>query len=393
MLTCKPFSGAEKYPFIHFNAFEEYPEEKREYQGCPTIAVTPQGRLFAGLYTGGQMEPCILNANILFYSDDHGETWSKPILTIAADTLHYVRNIDIQLWMNPNGELWVFYTQAPYKKDDVPSSIIHLETVCDWSQYYPTCTVMVCKKPDDDVLEWEEPRIFVTGFMRSKLFVSTLGRLFIPAYRYESTDYFQVFVSDNGGTTYRTIRIPGKPAANCFDEGMITEYQHRLRFVARTNQGCYYTSFSEDDGETWSEAIPWEKAPSTRFYLGLLSDNTSIYVRNISRGEDRTGMEVYLSKDGADTFYAHLILDEDENVSYPDVCQDEEGWIYIIHDCERDNRNHIDLATLTSGAAKEIRLSRLRKEDIETGTLSAGAFLKKVISKGGENRVFEVPLR
>jgi hypothetical protein len=71
------------YRYINFSPDESASEEHRAWQGCPSVAVTKNGRLFAGWFSGGAFEPCIRNYNILVKSDDHGKTWSSPLLTIS----------------------------------------------------------------------------------------------------------------------------------------------------------------------------------------------------------------------------------------------------------------------------------------------------------------------
>ena len=66
-------------------SFIQYEEKKhgtstRLWQGCPTIAVTKGGKLFAGWYSGGSREPSLLNYNLLVESKDGGLTWSTPLL-------------------------------------------------------------------------------------------------------------------------------------------------------------------------------------------------------------------------------------------------------------------------------------------------------------------------
>ena len=93
-------------------------------------------------------------------------------------------------------------------------------------------------------------------------------------------------------------------------------------------------------------------------------------------------MKILLSDDDGISWKWSLILDDRERVSYPDLCEDEEGNLYIVHDRERDNRIHLDTSTWHSTAAKEILLSRIRIEDIQSGKrVTPGSFVSRVISK------------
>jgi len=72
-----------------------YDEQIRNFQGCPTIAVTKKGRIFLGWYSGGVKEPHIENYNILVYSDDDGKTFTKPYIIIPSDKERLVHALDI----------------------------------------------------------------------------------------------------------------------------------------------------------------------------------------------------------------------------------------------------------------------------------------------------------
>ncbi len=89
---------------------EAYSLDFRKWQGCPTIARTAGGRLWAGWYSGGICEPDENNYNLLVYSDDEGSTWSDPVLVIDSRPEIRLRAMDIQLWMDPAEKLWVFWT-------------------------------------------------------------------------------------------------------------------------------------------------------------------------------------------------------------------------------------------------------------------------------------------
>ena len=78
----------------------KYDENIRNFQGCPTIAVTKKGRIFVGWYSGGIKEPDMDNYNLLVMSDDNCQTWSKPILIIPSNKELFVHALDIQLWMD-----------------------------------------------------------------------------------------------------------------------------------------------------------------------------------------------------------------------------------------------------------------------------------------------------
>lgn len=373
------------YQYINFTPSAYYGEDNRAWQGCPTIAVTKKGRLFAGWFSGGAFEPCLLNYDILVMSDDKGKTWSKPILTVETDKINRLRKIDVELWINKDNSLWVMWTVSPYTE---MSKIATIKTPfeCDYQLEFLYTEVMVCKNPDADELVWEKPRKMCEGFMRNKPIETSTGRIIAPAYGYSSNKY-EIRCSDDGGETFFTVEIEGKPDVNVFDEIMVCErLPGKLRLLARTNKGYYLYSDSFDDGNTWSELKEYSKAPSARCYYGKLSSGMIIHARNVSI-DKREGMKVCLSEDGGETFPYEMILDDRELVSYPDIDEDENGNIYIVYDRERDNRIKLNNENWISESAKEILLCKLTVDDIKNNKLSNSSFVRKIISKAKINEV------
>ena len=382
--VCEGWSLIE-YPYINFEPDDSYGEEMRRWQGCPSVAVTKKGRLFASWFSGGAFEPCIDNYNILVMSDDRGESWSAPILTVSADREKRLRKIDIELWVDKANALWAMWVVSPYTEKSTAATI-KTPFECDYQRDFPYTEVMICRDPDADTLVWEKPRIMCEGFMRNKPILTSCGRIIAPAYGYNDTEY-KIRCSDNGGESFYTVSVPGKPAARVYDEITVCERRAgEVRFLARTKCGYYVASDSRDGGSTWTEATEYEKAPSSRCYFGRLKNGMIAYVRNVS-DKKRAGIKICLSADGADTFPYELLLDGREGLSYPDLDEDENGNIYIVYDRERDNRVKLNKDTWISEAAKEILVCKITVDDVISGALSEGSFAQRVISKAMINEV------
>lgn len=369
------------YSYIDFAPGPETWEEHRAWQGCPTVARTAGGRLFAGWYTGGLLEPCIDNFNVLVRSDDNGETWSHPILAVYSDRENRNRNIDIQLWVDPRNRLWVMWTRSPYP-ENAPAATIRTPFVCNYHKEFTGVELLLCCDPDAETLVWEDPRVICGGFLRCKPIVTTSGRYIFPAYDWVHPDRYYLRFSDDEGQTFYDVPASEKAGTRAFDETMVYETLDgsMLRYLVRTNCGFAGCSESFDGGKTWTATHPYMKYPSTRLYIGRLSSGMLAMVRNIAETE-RTGMKVCLSDDEGETWKWELTLDTRPEISYPDLCEGD-GYIYIVHDRERCNRSKLNTETWTSEAAKEILLSRVTEEDIRRGTLGDGSFVSRVISKG-----------
>ena len=374
-----------EYPYIDLTPDTSCDESARAWQGCPSVAVTKGGRVFAAWFTGGAFEPCINNYNLLVVSDDGGVNFSSPLLTVGPDRERRNRNIDAQLWIDEQNCLWLMWTVSPYYESSRPASIKE-EVVWDYQREFPFTEVMKCADPDAETLVWSRPRILCEGFTRNKPVRLASGRIIVPAYDYTG-DKYTFRISDDGGESFFTTVSEGKPDRCVYDEIALYERTpDELYYIVRTNRGYYLSGVSKDGGNSWSRAEKYEKAPSSRAYIGTLGGGIVAYARNVS-DKSRVGIKLCLSEDGGVSFPHEMILDSRERVSYPDVAQDERGNIYVIYDRERDNRIRLDRATWRSDAAKEILLCRVTADDVRSGKLSEGSYLSHVISRAGQDEV------
>ena len=82
-------------------------------------------------------------------------------------------------------------------------------------------------------------------------------------------------------------------------------------------------------------------------------------------------LTAFLSEDEGRTWPYRLMLDERNEVSYPEAIQDEAGRIYVCYDRSRTGEKEILMATFT-------------EEDILQGAfLSPESDQRRIISKGG----------
>lgn len=350
--------NARKIPceLIRYPQEEKYTKESiRNFQGCPTLAVTKKGRIFLGWYSGGRREPHMDNFNLLTYSDDNGRTFSKPILVIPSSHENCVQALDIQLWINTEGELCVFWVQNNTAlHEGVEEEIRIIEgkpwvTVdgYDFFDFEHALWRSVCKNPDADILEFSEPEYIDKGFLRCKPTVLKSGRQLYFNYD-QNSDRYGYAISDDGGRTL-THAYGAKKLLTCFDEGMAYEMQDgRIRLLARTELGTgeLAESYSADGGLTWSEAVlSGIESPNTRFYVARTPSGRILLVNNDDR-LSRKNMTVYLSEDDGVTWKYKRLIDSRESLSYPDV-DFYDGRIYLTYDRERTGAMEILFLSFT----------------------------------------------
>ena len=80
-----------------------YAASTRAFQGIPSLACGPDGRLFAVWYGGKTPGEDRNNYVMLVTSGDGGRTWSDEILVVDPDGEGPVRAYDPQVWLAPDG--------------------------------------------------------------------------------------------------------------------------------------------------------------------------------------------------------------------------------------------------------------------------------------------------
>ncbi len=324
---------------------EKYGTDIRKFQGCPTLAVTREGRIFLGWYAGGCCEPHMENYNLLIYSDDGGNSWSNPIVIIPSDRQRFVHALDIQLFVAPDGKLHVCWVQnntkpAPEKMPEYPKG--QPAIIVDgflFDDFRHTEWEIICDDPDAENLIFSAPRNLCDGFLRCKPTFLKNGDWLFYAYSQLSKKY-RYYISNDQGCTYLPMEGAEK-TPTWFDEAMAYErLDGSIRMLARTSTGELSESISFDGGHTWTDAMPSGiDNPDTRFFIARTPSGRILLVNNDSRTR-RENMTVYLSEDDGKTFEYKKCIDSRDGTSYPDV-DFYDGKIYLTYDRERTDAKEI----------------------------------------------------
>ncbi|QGJ71645.1 Exo-alpha-sialidase [Planctomycetales bacterium 10988] len=303
----------------------------RAFQGIPSMAIAPNGRLWADWYAGPTPGEDENNYVVLSTSGDGGETWNE-ILVIDPDARGPVRAFDPELWLAPDGRLFVFWAQAE-GHDGKISGVWCIET----------------KEPNKKNPKWSPPRRLTDGIMMCKPLVLSSGEWILPASTWRETDNSaRVIVSTDQGKTWKLRGACNVPVeARQFDEHMLIERENgSLWMLVRTKYGIG-ESISTDRGKTWPELKPSSIAhPGARFFIRRLESGNLLLVKH-GKIEEKTGrshLMAFLSDDDGHTWQGGLLLDERNGVSYPDGQQAADGRISIIYDYSRTRERHILMA-------------------------------------------------
>ena len=335
---------------------EKHSLTSRKFQGIPSLAISPAGRIWAIWYAGKTPGEDENNYVVVSTSGDDGESWIEKLI-IDPDEEGPVRAFDPELWIDPDGKLWLFWAQT-IGHDGAKSGV--------WAK--------TNSDPDDENSKWSESKRITDGVMMCKPTVLTTGEWILPVSTWRETDNSaRVVVSNDKGKTF-TIRgacnVPVK--VRDYDEHMIVERNDKsLWMLIRTKYGIG-ESFSNDHGKTWS--VPTESViqhPSARFFIRRLTSGNLLLVKHgqINERIGRSYLTAYLSKDDGHTWLGGLLLDKRNGVSYPDGQQSSDGTIHIIYDYSRT-------------AAREILLAKFTETDVVSGDRESSAVsLRMIISK------------
>ena len=339
----------------------------RAFQGIPSIAVAPSGRLWATWYAGITPAEDSNNYVVLSTSGDNGKTW-KEVLVVDPDRDGPRRTFDPELWITPEGKLWWTWSDVIYRGEWATTRL--------W--------MMELADPDAEDSPRKPPaKIGIGGVMMCKPLTLSTGEWVLPISRWFTDGSAKMVVSTDRGKTW-TVRggVNTPKESRLYDEHRFVERKDgSLWALIRTRYGIG-ESVSTDRGRTWSDSKPSKlQHPSARFFIDRLSSGNLLLVKHgpLHEKTGRSHLTAYLSKDDGVTWQGGLLLDDGRRMSYPDGQQDKDGLIRIIYDSERRD-------------SRLILMASFREEDVLSGRAdSESVRLRQVVSKGsgGKEKVEE----
>ena len=349
-----------------------FANKNRRFQGIPGIERTPRGRTFVSFYGGMEKEESG-NFVVVLLRDRDADPFGEPYLVVEAPNA-VCRTFDPVLWLDDGGRLWLFWSQS-YTYFDGRAGV--------WAA--------VCEEPDAPRPVFGKPRRFANGVMMNKPVILSTGEWLACCALWcdEFSDYndlpeerfSNVYCSRDRGESFTKIGYTAYPDRST-DEPEIVELSDGTLWMLIRGRHGIGQSFSDDRGVTWRDTgDSGIGGPCSRFCIRRLPGGRILLVNHHDflrdpnevplAGNNRRNLKAMLSDDDGKTWKGFLLLDEREEVSYPDVTWDAEGNLYIVYDRGR----YTD---------REILMARVTEADILAGALvTDGSYLKKVINKAG----------
>ncbi len=343
------------------SSVENYTPESRMFSGISSLAVSPNGHMWAVWYAGITPNEDVNNYVVVSTSSDNGQTWEE-VLVIDPDGKGPVRAFDPEVWFDPNGDLWVFWAQQIQPSRSTRCGVWAITT----------------RNTESSNPEWSVPSRLTDGVMMCKPIVLSTGEWALPvSYWHEWENSAKIVVSNDQGQTWKIRGAVNTPKiVRNHDEQMLIERKDgSLWMLVRTKYGIG-ESISVDKGYTWSPLVPSNiQHPVARFFIHRLNSGNLLLVKHgpIDMQTKRSHLMAFVSKDDGHTWSNGLLLDERPGVSYPDGQQVSDGTIYITYDYMRKKDQNIYMTSFTEDdilCASDRKILKVFNS-------------RKVISKGG----------
>lgn len=193
------------------------------------------------------------------FSSDEGETWSSPRVLIEKDP-------DAENIMSPSlfnmadGRLGLMYLRKFERPDGALTCMPMFTSSCDkgenWSE--PICCIeregYYCPQ-NDCVTVTKEGRI-ILPFSSHRLYRRRGGE---PGADEPQTPEIFIVISDDNGKSWKhisTIRSPYSDNEGFAEPGVYVYEDGKYWMYCRSAYGFQYFSISEDEGKTWTSAMP-----------------------------------------------------------------------------------------------------------------------------------------
>lgn len=252
-------------------------------------------------------------------SSDGGRTWG-PRFTLQENTGD-ANVMSVSLVRSQSGDVLFFYLKK--------------NSLTDLKAYV--------RRSPDDAKSWSEaveitPELGYHVMNNARVIQLKSGRLLAPISTTEKVwtknDNFKtvVYFSDDDGRTWKRGRtLLSAPKRGAMEPGLIEMKDGRVMQIIRTQTGMIWHSFSNDGGDTWSEAKPWTiQSPESPATLERLANGDWLLVWNpnvewadpektvlgANHGGRRTPLVAAVSRDEGKTWSKPLTIEPDPAVTY-----------------------------------------------------------------------------
>ncbi|MCF8381342.1 MAG: exo-alpha-sialidase [Bacteroidales bacterium] len=293
-----------------------------------TIAETPEGLVAA--WFGGTHEKH-MDVGIWLSREVDGE-WTTPV-----EVVNGIQNDELRY---PTWNPVLFYTSDKL--------LLFYKVGPDCSYWWGEMMTS-----DDFGVSWSEQQRLpdsIWGPIRNKPVLLASGELLCPSStEYDGWRVHMESTNDLGKTWSRTEALNDGDSLDAIQPTILTHPNNKLQILCRTKSNKIYSSWSSDNGNTWSELNPIN-LPNNNSGIDAvtLTDGRHLLVynhidRSLKQGK-RNLLNLAISMDGIN-WEAVGLLENDDNIeheySYPAIIQTNDGLVHIIYTWRRELIKHI----------------------------------------------------
>jgi predicted neuraminidase len=288
-----------------------------------TIIETRKGLLAA--WFGGTAEK---NPDVgIWVSQFTDGKWEKPI-EVVNGIQHKSKRYPCwnPVLYNSGKEILLFYKVGPSPGTWWGELMTSLDNGRTWSKPY--------RLPED-----------IYGPIKNKPVLLRNGELLCPSStENEGWRVHMEITSDNGLTWERTPSLNDKKTG-VIQPTLLTHKGGKIQMLCRSTVSQILTSWSDDNGRTWSELTPSGLPnPNSGIDAVTMSDGRQLLVYNhLTKG--RNMLNTAISENGTD-WKALALLENDQKgteFSYPAVIQTKDGLVHITYTWNRKQIKHLVL--------------------------------------------------
>ena len=316
----------------------EYIYENAPFPQCHASTIVETDKGFLAAWFGGTREK---NPDVCIYtSAKTNGKWSVPEMVadgIINDTLRYPCWNPV-LFQKPDGTVMLFYKVGPNAQEW-------------WGMF---------KTSKNQGKTWSEAKSLPKGFLgpiKNKPVLTESNRLICPSSTEDpATDRWKAHfeISDDLGKTWKIVDLVDRDEEfNIIQPSILFYGDNRLQILARSKENYVISSWSIDNGESWSQpeatVLP---NPNSGTDAVTLKSGLQLIVYNPTQrtegkwGGPRTPLSIAVSEDGLSWEQIYTLENAPGEYSYPAVIQANDGSVHITYTYKRETVKHVQLEIL-----------------------------------------------